>query len=325
MLRHIRKPMTAAAALLALLAAGCSGAGGSLLGGASSPVEKHNLVVAAVPTNDSAGLYIAAERGFFRQQGLNVKIVPARSSGTVIASQLAGKYDVTLGNYVSYIRAAALNGARLKILAAGSVMGPNIQMIMVPKGSPITSVPQLKGKRVAVNVPDNIGSVLVDSVLTNNAILPSPANVHYVAVPFPKMAAALQSHKVDAAWMPEPFVTEAEETTGAQPLADTDQGVTQNLPIAGYVATQAWVHKYPQTAAAFTRAVMEGQRVADTNAPAVEQATVKYADVPSATAAILASPSFPLRLDPAAIQRLADLMLQFNIIPRGYSTYSMTH
>lgn len=322
---HLRWPAAALAALVAVLAAGCSKAGGPVGAPPAGSPEKTHLVVAAVPTNDTAGLYIADERGFFRQQGLSVKIVPAVSSGTVIKQQLAGKYDVTFGNYVSYILANVTEHAKLKILAPGSVMGPNLQMIMVPGNSPITSVAQLKGKRVAVNVDNNIGTVLVDSVLTNNAILPSPQNIHYVPIPFPQMVSALERHQVDAAWMPEPFVTEAEETIGAQPLADADQGVTQNLPIAGYAVTQAWEQKYPKTAAAFKRAVLEGQRVAAANREAVAQAVAKYAHVPLGTAAILSPVTYPPQLDPTSIQRVADLMLQFNLIPQGYSTYPMTH
>lgn len=318
----LRRPLAAAAALVALLAAGCSSGGTSA---SSGPVEKPNLVVAAVPTNDSAGLYIAEERGYFAQQGLHVKIVPAISSATVIAAQLAGKIDVSIGNYVSYIRAAAINGAKLRILAAASVMGPNIQMIVTPPGSHITSVAQLKGKRIAVNVQNNIGTLLIDSVLNNNAILPSASGVSFVQVAFPDMITALKDHTVNAAWMPEPFVTQAEETIGAQPLADADQGTTQNLPIGGYVVTQAWAHKYPRTAAAFKRAILEGQRVADSDPQAVEQGVEKYAGLPASTAAITSSPTFPLRLDPVSIQRVANLMLQFNLLPKGFSTAQMLH
>ena len=320
---HLRRPAAAVAALIAVLAAGCSSAGGSS-GAVSGPPEKPNLTVAAVPTNDSAGLYIADQRGYFAQQGLHIKIVPAVSSATVISSQLAGKIDVSIGNYVSYIRAAALQGAKLRVIAGASVMGPNIQMILVPPGSHITSVSQLKGKSIAVNVKDNIGTLLIDSVLNNNAILPAASGVKFVPIDFPFMAKALQDHKVAAAWMPEPFVTQAEESIGAQPLADTNQGTTENLPIGGYVVTQAWAKKYPRTLAAFLRALEEGQRVADSDPPAVVKAVEKFTGVPASTAEIVSSPTFPLGLDPQSIQRVANLMLQFNLLPKGFNTSQMT-
>ncbi len=311
----------------ALLGAGCSAAGGSSGGASLGTPEKPNIVVDAVPTLDEAGLYIAQQRGIFRRYGLHVTIKPIISSADVIAQQVAGQgVDISAGNYVSYILAAASpkKPAKLKILAAGSIMGPNIQMLMVSAHSKITNVAQLTGKLIAINAPQNIGALLVDSIFNNDAILPSAQNVKFKYMAFPQMAQALQTGQVAAAWMPEPFVTEAEETIGAQPLADADAGTTQSLPIGGYVATAAWVKKYPHTAAAFKAAILKGQEIASTDVAAVQQAVTQYAFVPARTAPIVAAPSYPLKLDPVSIQRVANLMLQFGILGHGFSTAQMT-
>src|ERR1039458_8026394 len=93
MVRRFRGlPVAGAIAVAALLAPACSSGGGTA---APAGLEKTNLTVAAVPALDSAGLYIAQQRGLFAAEGLHVTIVPAISSATVIAAQLAGKYDVT--------------------------------------------------------------------------------------------------------------------------------------------------------------------------------------------------------------------------------------
>jgi NitT/TauT family transport system substrate-binding protein len=316
----MRVPVVAVVAAAALLSAGCAGKSGSS-SAPSAPPEKPNLTVAAVPAADSAGLYIAQQRGLFAAQGLHVKIVKAISGGTVLAGQMAGKYDVTLGNYVSYILADALSHDKLHVLAAASVMQPNNQVLMVPQNSPIRTVSQLKGKTIGVNILNNIGTLLLSSVLNDNAMQAS--EVHFKPIEFPDMAKALQSHEVNAAWMPEPFVTFAEESVGAQPLADTDQGTTQNFPIAGYMVTQAWMHKYPRTAAAFIRAVRQGQEIASTSIPAVQRGLAGYAGVPKAAAAIVTPPTFPLTTDPRSIQRIANLMLQFGMLHHAFDASQM--
>jgi NitT/TauT family transport system substrate-binding protein len=317
---RFRRTLTVVALAGALLAAGCSSNGGS--GAAAGPPEKPSIVVASVPTGDAAGLFIAEQRGFFAAHGLSVKIVPVISGADAISAQLSGKYDITFGNYVSYIQAAA-KGAPLHVLAAGSVMGPAVQMIMAGPNSPITGVQQLVGRKVAVNVTGNIGTLLIDSVLTSAAV-PATAKVTLVPMPFPAMAQALKAGKVDAAWMPEPFVTQAESAVGAEPLADANAGLTQNLPIGGYIVTNSWMQKNPRTAAAFVAALREGQQVATTDGTAIAKALIAYAHVPAGTAAIEQSPVYPLTVDPAAIQRIADLMLRFGLIPHGFSTRAMT-
>jgi NitT/TauT family transport system substrate-binding protein len=312
--------IAAAAAVVALLATGCASADGSA---APAGLEKTHLVVAAVPAADAAGVFVAQQEGLFAAEGLHVKIVPAVSSETVIQQQLAGKFDVTMGAYPSYISADAAGHADLEILAAGSIMQPLNQVLMIPAHSPIRTVAQLRGKTIAINAPKNIVQLLVSALLRDNGM--SVKEVHFQPVPFPLMAQALQKHQfqgvpIDAAAMAEPFVTAAEESVGAQPLSDEDLGAAQNLPIAGYIVTKTWAQKYPRTAAAFLTALEKAQRIADTDPAAVEKALVAYSPgVTPTAAAVMAVPSFPLNTDSVLIQRVSDLMQQFGYIPSSYN------
>src|ERR1022692_197657 len=158
-------PVVGALVAAALLAAACSSGGGSA---APTGLEKTKLNVAAVPALASAGLYIAQQRGLFAAQGLHATIVSAPSSGSDIAGQLAGTYDVTEGAYVAYMLADARQNANLKVLAPASNMGPLTQEVMVPPGSPIQTVSELRGKTIGLNALNNVGEVLVSSLLTDN-------------------------------------------------------------------------------------------------------------------------------------------------------------
>ena len=85
-IRRMRgRALLVAAAALALTA-GCSNGGGAA--NAASP-EKPVLDVAVVPAVDSAGFFVALDRGLFKAQGLTVNFVTVSSSDTAIASQVA--------------------------------------------------------------------------------------------------------------------------------------------------------------------------------------------------------------------------------------------
>ena len=158
----------------------------------------------------------------------------------------------------------------------------------------------------------NIGQLLVSSILSDNAV---PAgSVRFVPMQFPAMAHALQEHHVAAAWEPDPFITESEENVGAIPLADSNQGTTENLPIAGYMVTASWLKKYPNTAAAFRRALVQAQTIATNDPAAVQQGMQAFAKVPAITAAVEANPQFPTQMNATLLGRLAKLMLHFNMI-----------
>ena len=59
--------------------------------------------------------------------------------------------------------------------------------------------------------------------------------------------------------LPEPFASDAELSYGAVPLTDLDQGATTSFPVQGYVVTKQWAEEYPNTLAAFYKALEEGQ------------------------------------------------------------------
>jgi NitT/TauT family transport system substrate-binding protein len=297
------------------LAAGCSNGGGAANG---SRLEKPVLNVAVVPAVDSAGFFVALDRGLFKAQGLTINFIPVTSSETAIAAQVAGAYDITGGNYVSYIQAQQQHAANLDIFAEGSVMEPGTQGIYTLPGSSITTLAGLRGQTVAINAPNNILYLLTASVLLEHGI--SPRSVDFASIPFQEMPAELESAAVSAAVLPEPFASGVEETQGGVPLADLDQGATTSFPVEGYVVTKQWAAKHPHTLAAFYTALEEGQRIADVSRAAAEQAMVDMPapyGVSAETAAVMALDSYPVSTGPVGsvdqvrLQRVVDVMQQF--------------
>jgi NitT/TauT family transport system substrate-binding protein len=310
-----------AGALLIFLVAGCSAASSATLTSSSYPrPEVSDVTVAAIPTADLLGLYVAQDYGYFKQQGLHVSIEQIPSSQAIIADQLAGKVDISAGSYIPYINAQA-TGARFRILAEASTLRAETRALLVPADSDITSLADLAGKKIGVNGTNSIGTLLISALLSENGLSPNKVDLVTDAAGFPAMPQALNDGAWSAAFLAEPYITEAEETYGERVLADFDTGATLNFPVDGYVATQAWAKKYPNTAAAFVRAIEEGQAEADTNAPKVEAAMAKADNLKSLVTAIMAVPQFPTGpVDETRIQREAEAMLEFGLLGPQYAT-----
>jgi NitT/TauT family transport system substrate-binding protein len=329
--RRVRGAALLAAAATLVFASGCSNSGST---GSPPSVEKPDLNVAVVPAVDSAGFFVALYEGLFAKAGLHVNFTPAISSETVISGQIKGQYDITGGNYVSYIQAEAAGQAKLDIFAEGSVMEPGAQGIYVMPGSSTTSLADLKNKTIAINAPKNILYLLTSSVLAEHGI--APDSVKFVTnIPFPAMPAALKAGKIDAAVLPEPFASVAEQADGAVPLVDLDQGATANFPVEGYVVTKQWAQKYPHTLAAFDKALEEGQQIADSDRTAVEQAMedLPMKPVPLGVskqiAAVMALDNYPFitgptgSVDKVQLQRVVDVMQQFLGFDSSFNINSM--
>ena len=324
-----------AAAAVAALAAGCSSGGGSAAAGSNTmsalsigPAEKTTLNVGVVPAMDSAGFFVSLHEGLFAKEGLTINYTPAVSSDTVIGAQLQGQLDITGGNYVSYIQAVAEKHDPFEVIAEGSVMQQGSQVIFTMPKSNIKTLAGLKGHVLGVNAPENIDYLLDVSVLPRTESTWTPSSSPR-SQSLPRDGRELSSGKIDAATMPEPFASIAEQQLGAVTLADLNQGATQEFPIEGYVVTKAWAKANPNTLRRFLAALEQGQEIADTNRGAVEQAfeTIKGGapdgQVPSSIAALMALNTYPIGIDQARLQRVADVMHQFGLLPNRFDVGDM--
>ncbi|MGH3249859.1 MAG: ABC transporter substrate-binding protein [Trebonia sp.] len=298
--------------------------------GSTSPngLQKTTLNVSVVPAVDSAGFFVALHKGLFAQRGLTIHYTPAVSSDVVIDQQVAGKFDITGGNYVSYVQHYVNGHQPLEIIAEGSVMQQGAQAIYTMPGSKIKTLSDLKGHLLGINAPLNINYLLAASVLTENGIKLTQVNFPTAPIPFPVMAQELAAGKIDAAAMPEPFATAAEQQYGAVELADLNQGATEQFPIQGYVVTRSWAEQNPGTLRAFVAALSQGQEIADSSRSSVEQAMESISgpqngQLPPIVASVMAVNIYPTAIDKVRIQRVADVMYQFGLLHARFNVAPM--
>lgn len=301
--------------------AACSSGSSDGTNTASASLELTNLTIGAVPVSDEAGLYVAQAEGYFKAAGLNVKIDPIVSSATAIDGMNSGRYDITAGNSVSYVEAQVAHQANLEIAAVGSLMQPGTQALYTLPGSAITTIAKLPGKRIGVNVIDNIGTLLISELLESHGVSPDSVTFVQVAGSFGAMDQALAHHSIDVAWLPEPFGSMGQVNDGVQELADLDQGASQNFPVSWYVVTKSWASKHPKTLTAFLGALRRGQQFADRDRQMVEQVMTGLPSpygVPAMVASVMSLDTYPLITAPdiqvGSVQQVANLMYELHML-----------
>ena len=293
-----RASIAAVAALM--LVAGC----------ASSDSPDRNLSKSAIKVGvpasvDAAPIYIGLKHGLFSKQGLDVE--PVRIKPEQGLKRLTdGDVDILLTDYVSLFKAQA-EGKDLRILAEGYQAGPGTVEVVVPDGSPITKPADLAEKTVAVDQASGFGVLLTNTTLAaNNIGMPK-----YQVMPFDQMAKALHDDTVQAAWMPEPFVSAAEqgskELPGVHRLLDTAAGPTADVPLSGYVASASWTKRYKDVTAAFL-AGLNAAKATTVNRAEVEDVLVDYMKISKQTAALVQIGEYPQSLVPDRLQRVANDM-----------------
>ncbi len=310
-------------ALTAAVVGACSSSPGTASGTTGSGPELKNITIDALEIPDGVTLKIAEEKGFFKQQGLNVTVDTIAASPAATPGLLAHTVDFSMENYVGMFQEEAQNPAlQLRVVADDVQAAPGVFELMVPKGSKIKSPAQLAGKTIAFPGPGlSIGALGVDALLSSYHV--STTSYKSVAIPFPDMPTAMATGRFDAAFVVEPFVT-IMETAGARPLADVMTGPLLNFPVSGWGTTAWFAQHYPKTVAAFQRAIVEAQQLAATNQPLVRKMLPDYIQgLKPQIANVMTLGTFNTTLSLSRLQRVSDVMAQYKDVPANFNVKPM--
>ncbi|WP_160150247.1 ABC transporter substrate-binding protein [Nonomuraea solani] len=307
-----------------LVITGCSSSGDPASTSGAASGMKTDLLIGQYPGADSAPLFIAMERGFFKEEGLNVKQEPIQAPQAVLPKLSNGTMDVVLGSYATILTIQEAGTEKFKYIADSYQGAAGAFGIMVKKDSPIKDVVGLKGKKIGVNALAGLGVLTMNPHMKIAGIDPTK-DIKYVEVPTTNWLSSLDKGDVDAVWMTDPYVSQAKKELGATMLLDTMSGPTDGLPITGWAATEKWVGENPKTLAAFQRAMAKAQNIAATDRAAVTKVLPTFTKIPAETAATINLGAYPTTLSAQRIQRVADLMLDAGMLKQKIDVNSMIY
>jgi NitT/TauT family transport system substrate-binding protein len=306
-----------------LLATSCSLIGGSKSsqsGAAPVAVEHPNINVGYMQVADCAPFQIAYQRGYFKDEGLNVTASPVVSGSQSVPAVHEGRLDFAFSNWSTLLISEAEHADDYKIVADGSQGSAGDMAVTTWPGSGINNVRDLVGKRVSTNADNDVPFLALKAIFQANGLDINTLNI--VIVHHPQTPQALAAHQVDAAIQLEPYLTQAAKTTGARPVVDLfGPGPTANLPLAGYFTTAQFATANPKTVAAFSRAIQRAAAEADRRT--VEQVIPTYTAIDRDTAALVTLPDYPSSLDATRLQRVADLMKNYGLLHNHLDLSSM--
>jgi len=243
-----RLALLAASCAVALGVAACSSAASSGTSGASgtpggsgasaasgtSSADQTSVSGVTLHIGDQAGTGAQAlltAAGLINRLPFKVAWSDFTSGPPMLQAMGAGAVDVGgVGNAPPVF--AAAGGSKIAIVGAFQA-NPLGSALLVPKGSPITSVAQLRGKRIAVAQGSSADYHLLTVLRT------AGLSVHDVTLVYVQPAAglaAVTSGHVDAWDIWSPFIEQAELVDGAKPLVS---GAGYGSPYSFEVASRA--------------------------------------------------------------------------------------
>lgn len=226
--------------------------------------ELQDVPIGITPAMSTAGLFIAYEKGYFKEQGINLvmKQIP-RAGAQMIPFLATGQLMVGCGNLNAGLYNAIVNDIPLKVVAdKGTVMPKHGYLALLVRKAHVESgrykeLKDLKGMTVAVTARGVSQEIVYERYLKQAGL--SLDDVKFVILSWGDMNVALSNGAIDATIQVEPLVARAvEKNVAVRVMGDDEVYPDQQSAVIMY--SPFFIEKHPDLAKAFMVAYVKGMR-----------------------------------------------------------------
>ena len=287
--------------------------------------EVTKVTVGTLPISNAAPLYLGAKKGFFREEGIEVKPEVAQSGNELITGALSGLLRLHLRGLHPVDRRAFQGPADPRssppVTSAPRPPRKEWTVLLVKKPeSKIRGPDDLVGKTIAVNGLRGVGEVVIKASLEKQGV--DPDRIELLEVPFPEMPAALESgprrRDLGARAVPHP----GGSTTAAARSTRRSSTIAPNFVNGAYEASEGvQFSKNPKvtwsaSSAPWTRSVDYAQA----NPGEGPQASIPtFTKIPPEVADKIRLPVWPVPIDTAKVTELGDYAVKYGVVEKAPS------
>lgn len=204
----------------------------------------------AARSTTSMPFFVAKERGFFREEGLDVELIVMQAIQTIQATMgKSTQFASATGSAVS----AAVSGADMKTILAVTDR-PSFDLIVQPN---ITSVQQLRGKKIGTGGVGSLAEILTRRILLVNNVRPEEVTI-LATGPSHLTYLSLKAKVIDAAPLQMPLTFTAQDEGFRKLVAAGD--VYQSVQ-GGLATTKAMLSEQPELVTKVVRAMLRAIRL----------------------------------------------------------------
>ncbi|NOY86448.1 MAG: ABC transporter substrate-binding protein [Deltaproteobacteria bacterium] len=224
-------------------------------------------------------LWVALDKGFFRDEGVDVQISGIFRAGPEIMNAFsAGALDMAYVGEAPSTFAVANVKSDVKVVAQVNTEGS--ALVVAAGQTDIEDVSALKGKNVAIPGHATVQDFLLKKALTTAGVDPSEVNL--IILKPPEMIGALRSGQIDAfiAW--EPYPSKAFIAGVGRVLAGSHD-IWPDHPCCVLVSDTAFMEAHPARVAKVLRAHVRATDFIKANPEEALRVGVKYTGMDKAT------------------------------------------
>jgi NitT/TauT family transport system substrate-binding protein len=209
-------------------------------------------------------LTIAEQLGYFKDEGLEVKISDFAGGSQALRAVVGGSADVVAGAYEHTINMQAQKQMLVAFVQMGRL--PQISVgIAKAKAASYKSPKDLRGLKVGVSAPGSSTNILFNYFISRDGLKPNDVAIVGVGLGAGAVA-AIKSGEIDAISNTDPVMTKLEQDDAVKIIADwrtvagTERTFGGQLPAGSLYAPIKFVKENPSTVQALTNAIVRADK-----------------------------------------------------------------
>jgi NitT/TauT family transport system substrate-binding protein len=283
---------------------------------AAGDAELTKIKVSFLPAEPAVLAAYATHRGMFTKQGIDTELVPRTDPQLIVAALLSGDVQFS-GTHAGAAASLKAKGAPIKVVAAAALYDPKnpTSALVAGKGTTVRRPRDLAGKTILIDGPNTIAHIGVLKWLKRGGV--SQDDVKIVFVAFVDMLPLLSKGDADAAFLPEPFLTQAQQQ-GLKVAAYPFNAVCSKECLLTFFMARADIDA--NLVARFRNAIQNAAVWANQpkNDATSARILAKYVHINAKVMAKMKRTRFATRLRPSLAQPWLDAFAEFGVIPPGF-------
>lgn len=209
--------------------------------------------------------YVAIEKGYFKEEGLDVKLVNGSGADNVMTAVLSGEADIGfMGSEASIY--VFNEGSGEKIINFAQLTQRAGNFLVARKADEDFTWDKLKGKTVLAGRKGGMPQMVFEYILKKNNLDPQKDLKMVQNIDFGLTAEAFASGQGDYSVEFEPFAASLEKEKKGVVVASL--GVESGMvPYTAYSAKESYIKKNPDTIQKFTNALQKGMDFVKSHTP----------------------------------------------------------
>lgn len=216
--------------------------------------------------------YVAYEKGYFAEEGLDLEIVTGFGADKVMTAVLSGEADIGFMGAEASIYAYQ-EGANDAVVNFAQLTQRAGNFLVARQEMPDFTWEDLKGSKVLGGRKGGMPEMVFEYILSQNNINKSDLTIDQ-SIDFGSTAAAFSGGQGDFTLEFEPHATALEEKGDGYVVASLGEA-SGYVPYTSFSAKKSFIEANPDIISAFTKALQKGMEYCDTHTPAEISKVIK--------------------------------------------------